>query len=500
MGVFALAHPIATNLARVLSRNNRTPSGPVAGLNALFKRIRQRLYPESVPVLASWWLKTVYYAGHNRGWWDELDAAIAEILHNQSLDITAGETIKDIQMWVRQAILPRHKAPAVQPVIAPPFRPDLTPDQAAPYLSRLLNEWLPGEVAELLTKEAEFTASSVTGIPALTVARALEGLLLREHFSPAGLELLLEAASFSPKYLYPADVEIFRDIVLTLLGRTAAPAPSVLPAIHLGGGFADAVSRAHLVASEDGDELHVPLDAAQALELFKHDPVRIGSIVVTMDGRWWESTRLQKGLQDVIAYRPGERLRIDFTSEHARIVVPWPDLETDWPGAVHLPAHVALFGRQWRGRAWERAADRTWLHLEFSGTLTLPDTLDPDRGLRRGLRPASIEIAWSEVEQALATDVSDSIDQLHRGELIPLAHALKRLDDCLLRPCPYSCGDVEQCLRSVRYLQGAVASVYGRIPWRVLSSPARIALLKRRREAVLCDLFAETFDGAMPAS
>src|SRR5215472_8034096 len=53
MGVFALAHPIATNLARVLSRSNRTPSGPVAGLNALFKRIRQRLYPESVPVLAS---------------------------------------------------------------------------------------------------------------------------------------------------------------------------------------------------------------------------------------------------------------------------------------------------------------------------------------------------------------------------------------------------------------------------------------------------------------
>ena len=497
--MFALAHPIAINFARVLGRSNRPSSGPVADLNVLLKRVRQRLYPESVPVLASWWLKTVYYAGHNRVWWGELDAAIAEILHTQSLDATADEAIKDIQMWVRQAILSRHKAPVVQPLIAPPFRPDLRPDQVPPYLSRVLNEWLPGEVARLLTTEAEFTSSSESGMPTLTVANALEGLLLREHFSPASLELLFEAEWFSPKYVYPADFEIFRDIVLALLGRTAAPAPPVLPAIPLAGGFADAVSRAYLVGSQDGDELHVPLDAAQTLELFKHDPARIGSIVVTMDGRWWESARLQGGLQNVIAYRPGERLRIDFNSEHARLVVPWPDVKARWPGAVHLPEQVALFGRQWRARAWEKAADRTWLHLEFSGTLTFPETLDPDSGGRRGLRPASIEIAWSEVEQALATGVSGSIDQLHRWDLIPLAHALKRLDGCLIRPWPYQRTDVEQCLRSVHYLQGSAASVYGRIPWRVLSASARIALLKRRWDAALWDLFAETFDGALPA-
>jgi hypothetical protein len=125
--MLALAHPVAMNLARVLGRSNRTPSAPVADLNVLLKRIQQRLYPENVPVLASCWLKTVYYAGHNRVWWDELDAAIAEILRNQSLNATAAEAIKDIQMWVRQ-ILPRHKAPEVQPLIAPPFRPDPTPD------------------------------------------------------------------------------------------------------------------------------------------------------------------------------------------------------------------------------------------------------------------------------------------------------------------------------------------------------------------------------------
>src|ERR1700757_1327401 len=128
MGMLALAHPIGINLARVLGRSNRTRSRAVADLNVLLKRIRQRLYPESVPVLASWWLKTVYHVGHNRVWWAELDAAITEIPHNQLLDARAGEAIKDIQTWVRRAILPRHKAPEVRPLITPPFRPDLTPD------------------------------------------------------------------------------------------------------------------------------------------------------------------------------------------------------------------------------------------------------------------------------------------------------------------------------------------------------------------------------------
>ena len=53
---------------------------------------------------------------------------------------------------------------------------------------------------------------------------------------------------------------------------------------------------------------------------------------------------------------------------------------------------------------------------------------------------------------------------------------------------------------SVRYLHGAVARVYGRIPWRVLSAPARTALVKRREDGAWKDLFAEIFDGAPPAA
>lgn len=461
--------------------------------------MRQRLYPESVSVLASWWLKTVYAAGHSRTWWGKLDREIRKVLRKQTGDAAFVEALRDIQTWVREAILPKHKLPEVQPLLAPPFRPDLVPGQAAPHLSRVLNQWLPSEVARLLTTEGELAGSDEGGIPALTVAQVLERLLLREHYSPASLELLLESEWFSPRYAYPADVEIFRDVVLALLGRTAAPAPPVLPATVLAGGFEDAVERASVVATEDGDELHVPVDDARALALLRHDPVRIGSILVTMDGRWWQSVHLQSGPESMIVYRPGERLRIDFTSDHARLIVPWPDAGAHWPGAVHLPDHLQLFGREWRGRAWERDPQRTWLHLEFSRALALPETAGPERPRPRRLRPASVEIAWSEVERALAMGDPDSIDRLHRGDLIPLAHALQRLANCLLRPWP-SRADVERCLLSVRYLHGAVARAYGRIPWRVLSAPARAALLKRRRDPGLADLFAQTFDEAPPAA
>src|SRR5262249_7543298 len=127
-------------------------------------------------------------------------------------------------------------------------------------------------------------------------------------------------------------------------------------------------------------------------------------------------------------------------------------------------------------------------------------TPDPNNPRSRRLRPASIEMAWSEVEQALATGGPDSIDQLHREDLIPLAHALQRLVECLLRGWPPPRGAVAQSLASVRYLHGSIASVYGPIPWRVLSAPARTALLKRRRDADLTDLFVETFEDEPPSA
>src|SRR5262249_20204087 len=92
----------------------------------------------------------------------------------------------------------------------------------------------------------------------------------------------------------------------------------------------------------------------------------------------------------------------------------------------------------------------------------------------------------------------DSVDHIHRRDLIPLARALERLVTCLLRPWLVSHGDVERSLRSVRYLHGAVASMYGRIPWRVLSARARNAPLKRPGDATLLEFCGEIFDSALP--
>ena len=498
----ASALGISPPLLHIFHRSSRMQTGPAADLNVLLQRMHRRLYPENVPVLASWWLSTVYHAGHNRTWWVELDAAITAALARQAPG-PAANTLGELQAWVRQAVLPHQKAPKVEPLLRPPFRADLTPDQTGPYLSRLLNEWLPKELARLLASETEFADSEESAIPELAVATALQRVLVREHDSPATLELLLQAAWTSPEYAYPAHLEIFCDVVYALLGRIAPPDPPVLPAVHLAGEFAADVSRATLVCSEDGEELHVPLEASEVAEVLEHDPVRIGSIVVTMDGRWWESVRLQRGEESVIVYRPGGRLRIDFSCEHARLVAPWPEFEAPSPGVVHLPDRLSLFGREWRGLAWERSGERTWLHLEFLRALTIPETLTSETSGRRRLRPASIEMAWSEVEQTLAMGAPDAIEQLRRTDLIPLAGALGRLISLLQRPWPayvpvirVAREDIERSLRSVRYLHGTVALVYGRIPWRVLPARARTVLTKMLGDTEVRDLIEETFDGA----
>jgi hypothetical protein len=464
---------MSASIANIFGRKNRPLSGAAADWEALLARIRERQYTETLPVLASWWLKTVYTAGHNRVWWGDLDRAIARTLRRESLDATATEAIRDIRQWVRTAI---HKPPEARALIAPPYRPDLAPEQAVPYLTRVLNEWLPAEVAHSLTDSDE------EGMPPIAVAKALERLLVRERFSPQSLELLLDASGHSPQFVYPVDAEILRDIVLALLGRTTAPEPTVLPATVLTARCAGALDRASLI---DG-ELHVPLDNAEAREILHHDSVRIASVIVTMDGRWWQSERLLTGVSDAaIVYRPGGRLRIDFTAEHARLVVPWPDPHPDWPGDVHLPEQIALFGREWRGRTWEGAPDRTWLHLEFVQPLSVPEVEASDDARPRRLRSASAEMAWSEVELALASGDPAALDQLRREDLIPLAGALRRLIVARGRE------DLERALASVRYLHSAVAQSYGPIPWRVLPSAARNALQKRRDAFALLD---DTFE------
>jgi hypothetical protein len=474
-------------------------------LDALLARMRQRQYRETMPVLASYWLKTVYAGGHKFGWWKDLNRQLKRALRESSLDAPAREGLHDIQTWIQQSVIRTGKAPEPQPPRLHPFRANLTPERLAPYITRLLNEWLPAEVARLLTDESDLANSQESGIPVLAVGRALERLLIRENLSPGTLEMLLQPEFLSPQYVYPADWEILRDVVLARLGRTRAPEPPVTPAAILAvapgsplpADYKDAVCNASFVSSRGCEELQVPIRAAQALEILKGDPVRIGSILVTMDGRWWESEKLQSGEQHLLVYRPGGRLRIDYSADHARLTVPWPEPELHWPGTVHFRDSLEIFGRGWQTTSWETDGERTWLRLEFSRALVAEVPAPAEVRFRR-TRPASIDIAWAALETALAASLyeksSQPIEQLRHSDLIPLGRAILALAESGKSRWHLKRETIETQLKAIRYFQTEIPSLHGRVPWRILPASLRENLVKMRPDPALAELLSQVFD------
>jgi hypothetical protein len=482
---------------------------PEKDLEALLARLRQRLYPETIPVLASYWLKTVYARGYEFRSWKKLNGLLKRALGKQVLHDAARQAIREVQEWIEQTVLATGQTPRSLPPRLEPVRSNLNPQRLAAYAARLLNEWLPVEVARLLVKESESAFPQSGGIPVLATARALERLLARERLSPATLEMLLQAELLSPRCVYPADAEILRDIVLSLLGRSAAATPPVMPATLLNvapgsplpANYKEAVRHAFLASGLEGEELHVPIAPAQAAAILKGDQVRIGSVVVTMDGRWWESENLQSGEQHSLVYRPKGRLRIDYSADHARLRIPWPEIRMGWPGSVHFEETFEIFGREWRVSHWEEDAERAWLHLEFSRVLPMAEIAAPgDIGLHR-LRPASVDMAWAAMESALAASIvqksREPIEQLRHSDLIPLGRAMFGLAESVMNRRLQKSDVLETQLRAIRYLESQVSSVYGRVPWRIVPAPARATLLKIRPGPALRELFDQVFD-ALP--
>src|SRR5260370_21007971 len=72
------------------------PSQPQSEVDALLTRMRQRLYPETIPVLASYWLKTVYAAGHERAWRKEVNDLLRQVLLKPLLDDPSHEPLINI--------------------------------------------------------------------------------------------------------------------------------------------------------------------------------------------------------------------------------------------------------------------------------------------------------------------------------------------------------------------------------------------------------------------
>jgi hypothetical protein len=482
-------------------------SQPQNEVDALLARMRQRFYPETIPVLASYWLKTVYAAGHQRAWWKELNDVLRQVLSRQHLDEPSRQALIDIQSWVQEAGLRSGKTPSAPSSKAEPLRPNPTPKLLAPYIRRLLNQWLLAEVAGLLVNGGESGVPQDNGIPVLATATSLERLLLRDRLSPGTLEMLLQPDLVSPREVYPADREILADVVLALLGRTGAPTPAVMPATLLGvtarsrlpQNYAEAVRHASCVRNQEGDEIHVPISASQASEILKGDPVRIASMIVTMDGRCWESESLQSGVQHSVIYKPQGRLRIDFSADHAKLVVPWPEAQLHWPGAIHFQEPFEIFGREWHESSWEMDGERAWLHLVFSRVLPIAEIQPEDMGFRRS-HLASVDMAWAALENALATSLSqkdgEPVEQLRRTDFIPLGRAILGLTK-LAKSGRVTPEAVETQLRAIRYLQAEIAIEYGRVPWRILPVPAQTFFLRKRPDVDLMHLLNQVFD-ALP--
>ncbi len=482
---------------------------PGQTLEALLARMRQHLYPENLPVLASCWLKTLCSAGHNQVWWGDLNRALRKLLRQKDLDPLYREVLLSVQSWVQTNVLSVDKTPAGRKPLEPPCR-HLAPERLIPYVSRMFNDWLPTEVAYLLATEDEFGIPENGGIPGLAVAKALDRLLVRERLSLETMEMLIAPGLLSPALVYPSDAEILRDVVLAHLGRIYAAAPDVTPAALLGtvagsalpADYQTAVRSAWLDYSRGREELHVPITAANALEILSTDPVRIGSLIVTMDGRLWQSSALHSGEQNIVAYTPAERLRIDFSDDHARLTVPWPEAPSQWSGVISFPGPFEIFGREWRTSSWEIRRDTILLHLAFSRFLPVSETLEPAACGPR-LRPAYVDMAWSEVEHALSESLlannMEPVEQMRRAELIPLGRALYGLAESVRNRWLANGKQIETHLRAVRYHEAAAAEVYGRPPWRILPSATQANLTKMRLNPASSELVIELFDEAPKA-
>jgi hypothetical protein len=220
-----------------------------------------------------------------------------------------------------------------------------------------------------------------------------------------------------------------------------------------------------------------------------------------MDGRWWEPEQLQSGVQNTVVYRPVGRLRLDYSADHLTLRAPWPEARAQWFGSVHFPGSFEIFGREWRVLQWEKDDERDWLRLVFSRVVPAAEGVpDADAGLRS--HPASVDMAWTAVGNALASAIAqrsgEPIERLRHTDLIPLGRAIFGLAASLLRRGPEPHVTIESQAAAIRYWASQLSPVYGRVPWRILPAAARTALF-RRRYPRLMEQLSQVFDSVPEA-
>jgi hypothetical protein len=464
----------------------------------LLARMRQRAYTETTPALAYFWLRTVYVSGYNRGEWNRLDWLLLEALNTGALAAHAA-ILAALRSRIRRDGFLTGDAPP--PPRTPPLSESPAPGAGSlvAYFIRLLSEWLPKEIAQLQIDESEGQE-----IPSLCTGRALERLLVRQRLSRRSLEFALDPSFFSPRFVYPCHYEILRDVALFLLGRTAplgfsAGSACLLcsaPEARLFDDYAEAVAHATVTGGGDGEQLEVPVTLSQSRALRHEDGFRMASIVVTMDGWWWKAHNFRSGRQNVIVYRAGGHLRIDFSGAELRLQVPWLERRVSWPGPARFPT-VELFGREWRTIQWDQDRERTWLALASSAVLPVARLAPGVETSLRRCRPAFVDMTWTALQSALSSALAggdgNAVEQLRRDEVIPLGRSLVALAQTLAARdrTPEA---VEGRLVAVAFHASALGAVYGKVPWRILPKRVRGRLLGSSFYPVLEERLRAVFD------
>jgi hypothetical protein len=179
--------------------------------------------------------------------------------------------------------------------------------------------------------------------------------------------------------------------------------------------------------------------------------------------------------------------------------VPWPETHLRWRGNGYFTDSFRIFGREWRVSRLEADAEHTWLDLECSRILPVSEIVPVVDPVSRCLRPASVDMAWAAMENALKSSVaqksSEPMENMRHPELIPVGHAILQLTESVVGRRQKNPEVIEMQLIGLRTLQSPIVNEYGRIPWRILPGPVHTALLKYPSGPHLLALLNEVVEG-----
>ena len=391
-------------------------------VRALAERVRRRSYPDTMLVGVFYWLLTlreVYSEEH----WPVLKREIERIL-GSGAGLASPElpAFKRALEWI-QLSGPTNQKSVRRNNLVPPFSSEhLAPPDfvAQAFLERVLNEWLPErllekygtrvvspgwtieswyeEVAtcleEILRPMASFP--DVETVQRLDKIRGLpptptDDILRWRRKRQATLESLVRVSLADAAAVDPKDREILNDIVLYLLGVTEPP-PAAEPGYawlfpgplgaNLPSDLAQQVCEYPLPAAyASSPSLFIPIKRWRLLDplVDRIHPLRIQSILLTPDGRIWESQQLEQdaGSPPGVMYRAIGKINVEPTAQGLFLRVPissWPaEISPDLADRMSFD----LYHRRWRMRRIEASADGVFAVYSPAPASARPAVVEP---------------------------------------------------------------------------------------------------------------------------